>query len=235
MLARLVALSLVLSACSSDGGVGIRGDSPFFLAFQQIKTLAKAKLGKGAAADDAAAGMAGGGAAAASLQKALAKAEGPILVGIIEAGQIPAVLQPKADNNGYLTWIGPDGRGMTFYAGVLSSTRGYGGDLLAYDATGTAAAMKGASGSYQRALRFLGTQYQLKASTLTCSMEFKGSETIKVVDTERQTRHYVETCSDQGGGTLNNDYWLGGDGTMWQSRQWAGPYLGHITFQRVKA
>ena len=65
--------------------------------------------------------------------------------------------------------------------GVISATRGYGGDVLGYDARPTAAAVTGRKvAEYSRTMRFLGPQYELKGATLKCVTENKGTEDVKI-------------------------------------------------------
>ena len=175
------------------------------------------------------------GDAAEKLKGFAAKAKGPIIIGAVEEAQLPIVLEPLSQSGEYTIWSSPDKRTITMIDGVISATRGYGGDILGYDARPTASAITGRRvAEYSRTMRFLGPQYELKGATLKCVTENQGTEDITIVETVRKLVHMVEACTDQGGGTVNSEYWVDGSGQIWQSRQWIGPQLGFVFMQRVK-
>ena len=60
----------------------------------------------------------------------------------------------------------------------------------------------------------------------------KASE--EIVELKFNTRHLQEQCSNALG-QVTNDYWVDSqDGTVRQSRQWAGPYIGYLRLRRLK-
>jgi Group 4 capsule polysaccharide lipoprotein gfcB, YjbF len=222
------ALCIVALLASCGTGRPNAETSPLAAGIKQIRQLLQIRKagGREAAAADA----------NSKLQKFVQDADGAVIIGIVEDLKIPVVLQPEAQNGPHITWRTPDDRTMTLVGGVVSATRGFGGDILAYDAVaaGPAIASRGAS-EYKRSMRFLGPQYELKAATLTCKTENKGTEDVKIVDTQMSLVHMSEACTDQGGGTVVSDYWVDSSGRVWQSRQWLGPQLGYVFFQLVKA
>ena len=72
---------------------------------------------------------------------------------------------------------------------------------------------------------------------LACEISDLGSETIVIVERAHRVEHLRETCvlgADGAGGVIANDYWIDSTGpTVWQSRQWAGPYVGYLTTRQL--
>jgi len=223
-----ISLALVAALLLSCGSNKLDKDSsPLMAGVSQVGQMLKIRKAGGADAIK--------GDAAKQLQQFVAKAPGQVYMGAVEEAQLPLVLQPAETNDGYVTWVSPDKRSITMLSGVISATRGYGGDVLSYDARGTANAVSNRQAtSYKRTMRFLGPQYELKGATLSCTTETVGTDPVKIVDTERQLIHIVESCTDQGGGTIKSEYWVDNSGAIWQSRQWIGPQLGYIFLQRLK-
>ncbi|MEO8530870.1 MAG: YjbF family lipoprotein [Deltaproteobacteria bacterium] len=224
----VLSLALCAALLMSCGSSKLDKDSsPLAAGISQVGQLVKIRKAGGAAAIQ--------GDAAKKLQAFVADAPGQVMIGAVEQAQLPLVLQPNGTNGGYTTWASPDKRSVTMYSGVISATRGYGGDVLAYDATSTSDAIRAKRvATYTRTMRFLGPQYDLKGATLTCTTENIGDDPVKIVDTERTLTHMIESCTDKGGGTIKSEYWVGGSGDIWQSRQWIGPQLGYIFLQRLK-
>jgi hypothetical protein len=66
-----------------------------------------------------------------------------------------------------------------------------------------------------------------------CDLRALGPETVTIVERDFPTTRFTETCTGPSG-TFRNDYWRDGrDGTLWQSRQWAGPRAGHLVIERI--
>lgn len=215
-----LALAFGMSACSS-GNDGTA--SPLTEAARLIKTRVQAG-GKTAAAPPA----------AALTRAALSDADGPLILASIERTGAAATLRLARENGGYGTWVSPDKLSVTLKQGVLSASRGLFGDLLAGETDATLAALRaGRSTRYPKAMRYIGGDRQILLSRLTCQMDPVGTETIDILERAHATRHMAEVCTDRSGNTIRNDYWIGGDGTMWQSRQFLHPVMGYISFKQL--
>ena len=227
-LRRVILGCAVLALVASCGSNKLNKDtSPLAAGISQIGQMIKLRKAGGAAAVQ--------GDAAEKLRGFAADAKGAVIIGAVEEAQLPIVIEPLSENGPYTTWGSPDKRTITMVSGVISATRGYGGDVLGYDARPTAAAITGRKvAEYSRTMRFLGPQYELRGATLKCVTENQGTEDITIIDTARKLVHMVEACTDQGGGTVKSEYWVDGSGVIWQSRQWIGPQLGFVFMQRVK-
>lgn len=142
-------------------------------------------------------------------------------------------LRRQDDQPGRITvWRTEDNVTLTERNGVLIATRGLGGDLLssAVQVTGT---RPGPAGSGQKVLQIAARDNKAVQIAMACDLTDLGPETIVIVERRHATRHLRERC-EGGGGTVVNDYWTDtGSGIVWQSRQWAGPYVGYVRMRQL--
>ncbi|WP_168201312.1 YjbF family lipoprotein [Qingshengfaniella alkalisoli] len=145
-----------------------------------------------------------------------------------------ALVQVKARNNGVWTWATADDITVSMDGPVLFSTRGIGPDLLTAETRALRGMLeRGQVGSYSRDLRYLDGLDQIQVVSLNCSLGSVGSETVNVLEQIHTTRHMREVCTSGDGQSIQNDYWLGRDGTPWQTRQWVSETLGYAATQRL--
>lgn len=133
-----------------------------------------------------------------------------------------------------LVWRTENDVSLTTRDGVLIATRGLGNDMISATSAATRAALR-AHGAGQGAKRQVYSALDNKAVTLNfvCDIADLGGETIVIVERRHSTKHLRETCTVDGG-TVVNDYWIDSSGaTVWRSRQWAGPYIGYIQFNKL--
>jgi hypothetical protein len=222
---RALTLSIILALAGCSNGELAKNESPVLSVLKGASAMVFARRSGGNTSADA----------TKALQAALAKIEGPAILGVIEATNLPVLLQPKGQNGANQTWVSPDKKSVTFNSGAILATRGFGGDLVAADVSALAQHIQARTpASYDRQFRFLGSQYEIRRATLNCVFAIKGAEEIKIVEQTKTLTHLVETCKDPGGGSFDNDFWVSSDGVVWQSRQWLGPTLGQIFLQRLR-
>ena len=174
---------------------------------------------------------AGGGAAPAPpvSRAQIAGFTDPLLYGRIPSRGADSFLGLAAEGGPYHTWISPDGISLTLRdGGVLVATRGLGEDLVAAEVP----AIRGPGGAALRRHRYLGGDERLTEVTFRCRIEPAGRETIEVLERRYATRRVAETCRS-GARRFRNDYWLGNQGDIRQSRQWISDSVGFIILQRV--
>lgn len=133
-----------------------------------------------------------------------------------------------------LVWRTENDVSLTLRDGVLIATRGLGSDLISATSGPIRAALKSRQPEYG-AKRQVYSALDNKPVVLNfvCEVANLGSETIVIVERRHATLHLRETCT-VGGGTIVNDFWVDSAGsTVWQSRQWAGPYIGYIQHRQL--
>lgn len=138
-------------------------------------------------------------------------------------------------NRQALTWHTVNKIAFTTKSGVLFSTRGLGGDLLAAQTEATLRALRqGGAPRYARDMRYIAGDETIRKERYFCEMESDGPAQRVVVQQRFQTTQMRETCyALEGHLEFRNVYWIGSDGTIWDSRQWVGPAVGYVALQRL--
>ncbi len=160
----------------------------------------------------------------------------PILVARVPQAGISVGLIEYHETRGAIVWRSLDGNTITTAGGLLRNTRGFGTDLHSLETMPLHQALRSREASeYSRVFRGLDGQSQVVATRLYCQLQPETRENIEVLGRSYPTLRYRETChvADRPAPVFENTYWQGSDGTIWQSRQWAGPGLGYIDLERV--
>ena len=155
-----------------------------------------------------------------------------------------AGMAPIAANRGRLVWSTEDDITITARGGIVAATRGLGGDLLSAETDPLLLALaEGRGDRYRRTLRRLDGLDQILVQPYDCTLTLGPSEVVAVLGRAHPTRRSTEACRPVGEspeGTpaayrpepFTNVYNVG-DGTIWTSRQYVGPTVGHVVLERV--
>lgn len=128
-------------------------------------------------------------------------------------------------------WRTADNISLSMRNGVLISTHGFGGDLQSSAVQVSNARLGPSQGEMVHVIRGLDDREVRFA--FGCDVVDLGIETIEVLEYKYATRHLQQQCAANSGQVVN-DYWIGTNGgTIWQSRQWAGPFIGYLRFRRL--
>lgn len=164
---------------------------------------------------------------------ALQQLDIPLLEATIENRGDTAYLAPQRQRNdsrpGALTvWRSGDDVTLTLRDGVLIATRGLRDDLLSASTLVTSGGAEGPSRNGPRRFVLHHGANQDIAFAFQCTQTRLGPETVDVLGKAYRTTHLRETCQGDDG-QIQNDYWIDSqNGTIRQSRQWAGPTIGYI-------
>lgn len=159
----------------------------------------------------------------------------PSLEAQAEARDQTAYLVPFSQRGPVTIWRTADDGQLVLRRGLITSTRGLGGDLVSSDFSGTLNALQSGSGTYARRLFLRRGDGTARTINLSCQTQSLGRVRLNVVERAYDTRHLRETCSLPQG-TVVNDYWIEpGSGLMRQSRQWAGPDVGYLKLRVLKS
>jgi len=140
-----------------------------------------------------------------------------------------------ADEGGrLLVWRTENDVSLTTRNGVLIATRGLGGDLVSSDSHAIGASLDGRrAGQGARLQVYSALDNKAVEMHLVCDITAHGPETIVIVGRRHGTERFRETC-ETAGGVVVNDYWIDSRSpTIWQSRQWAGPYIGYVRIRQL--
>lgn len=160
----------------------------------------------------------------------------PMILVYVEESQVYAGVSRIAENAGYSTYMAGDRKTLTFTKGLLTASRGLGGDLFALETSSTLAALK----SRQRGpLETIRTHHYLtddnhdQAVTYMCQLTEKGLQSLTRFSRSLRLRGYDETCvnANDPAITYQNSYWIAPrTGLIWYSRQWISPASGYLVF-----
>lgn len=156
----------------------------------------------------------------------------PIILATSDIGASPLIR--VSQNRGYDQWHSAAKIGFTFKDGLLTATRGLGGDLMNADVEQSLARLRsGSSEPATRVHRYLDGENNIITLRFVCTFERKGQERIDIAGTVHTTIVSHETCNTSDL-TLKNTYWTDPrDGFVWKSEQWISTFVGDLTFQRL--
>lgn len=137
-------------------------------------------------------------------------------------------------NRTVTSWAGRDDVGLSMAdPGLVISTRGYGGDILSADIRQVLLALHQPSGATAtRTFRFLDGADQEYARSYFCEFERVGEQRIEIFGDIHQTVRVAERCEATDHG-FENQYWIGADGLILRSVQFAGGYIGYLHIERL--
>lgn len=161
----------------------------------------------------------------------------PLIV-VTRSDGFRAGLVPTGTNGPYASWQALDGVGLSFRQGVISASRGTGPDLLAADVADTAARIAARqAGPAARSHRRLDGDNNIVVTRYSCQIENNGTARIEILEVAQTTTQLTERCQgatpETEPQTLENRYWVGADGTIWRSEQWAGAGLGRVIVEQL--
>lgn len=143
-----------------------------------------------------------------------------------------------ANNNGYVSYQEPGGRSVVLFGSLLTSTNGLGIDLAATkkqidDPIAVKTPVLDWPGVVVRNYQIsLGSRPNIEI-TVTCTLQIVAKETIEIVELNFDVTRVQETCRNTRR-EFANTYWVGDDGQVWKSVQWAGPELGQLVIETVR-
>ena len=146
-----------------------------------------------------------------------------------------AVLTVQGVNGRNVTWVSSEQKSITLKAGLLTATRGFGGDVMSIEQGGAGRLVSGRrSGQVQKTYRFLDGQDQTRRFVVNCEITASGTEHVSTGEISALTHVMVESCQSDGGAEFKNTYWVDASGRVVQSIQWVGPSVGTIAFRRLR-
>jgi hypothetical protein len=165
------------------------------------------------------------------IDQVLASTDSAVALVEVEQRSQQAIIVEIERNGPYVTYGTGDRRTLTFRDGILTATRGLGGDLMSTDAPGIRALIRNReSGSATRTMRFLDGEDLIEQYDLTCTIN-RGAE--EKLPGGAQALRLTETCTYEGA-TLTNSYLVDRKGHVLASRQWAGRFSGHLSIRQLR-
>ncbi len=164
----------------------------------------------------------------------LAQANAPALLASIKDRNQVAAFMRLTSRNGVENWIGANNVSIDFRSGFLVGSRGLGGDLMAADVTQSVTlVLGGGNGLSKRFHSYLDGEDQIVTRSYVCKINSRGTREVDLGKRVATTRLMEERCQN-GDQRFQNLYWVElGSRSIVQSRQWAGDYIGAITFRII--
>ncbi|MAU44784.1 MAG: hypothetical protein CMP09_08185 [Yangia sp.] len=136
-------------------------------------------------------------------------------------------------NGDTVTWLSVNNEFLLLQDGVLSGTRGLGGDLMNADLSEVHEALAGRRTQAVRIHRMLDGENHIVAESYVCDYAQRPERVaVGAYLTQVQATQIDETCTGVER-VFENRYWLSGSGTIVRARQWAGEPLGYLEYERL--
>lgn len=193
----------------------------------------------------------GWGEVAPSLRNVFARREpGPDLRTVLTPEFIAAFKQPlmlaelpeygaqagvvfASENGASRTWVSPDGISLTFRSGLLTETRGLGGDLMSADLDDVAEGVFGGRAQGLRVHRYLNGEDHLETRAFICDYSRQGGVAATTLAGPFRATHVTENCAGPDI-VIENHYWVDGGGQVRKSLQWIGPVPGYVATEVLR-
>jgi hypothetical protein len=147
---------------------------------------------------------------------------------------LAGVMLLETERAGVQTWLTADGATITLEQGLLTSAIGFGGGMSASDVRQSAALVRtGSAGHAERFHSFLNGDDEIELHAYKCRITPQGADTVIVQGTPVATQKQQEDCYGVAQ-QFTNIYWVQtGTGSIVQSSQWTGDFLGNMFIKRV--
>lgn len=156
-----------------------------------------------------------------------------LIRGRIEGEEISNLLTGTAVNDQYVTYVSSFRQNITMLGGLVTGTRGMGGDLLAVradvnDPVAYAAPTANWPTKLTRDYRFPGTGPSGVTVSVTCDLIRGEDTTVTIVEVIYDVTPFIEVCVGEGVGFTNTYFAQPDSGQIWQSLQWIGKKVGYV-------
>ena len=229
LLAGLAGLAmLALAGCGNDPS---RSEG-----FSAARGLISGAVGRSGGGDAAASGQISVDTnPAAAIAAVLRGQQGPVMFIALNGGSEAALLGRYGQNGPYRTWATNDRQSLTFFRGILTATRGIGGDLMSSEVGAVAPLIIGRrAGTGQRTYRYLDGENKERPLQLSCTVQPAGPATATLASGQSFAATRVDEVCQAGSLTVRNIYFVTASGFIPQSRQWQGPGNGDIAIQILR-
>lgn len=168
------------------------------------------------------------------MAQALAETSGPLELITREDNDGWSLMLRIEENNGYETFGSSDRRTVTMRNGILTASRGLGGDLMSSDISEVAPLIaRRSAGQATRLMRFIGDEDQTAVIRFSCRISVGGAVPVKSGAVDSTARQVTETCTTSAR-EITNVYLVDGRGRSIGSKQWMGPSIGYILTQTLR-
>ena len=153
----------------------------------------------------------------------------------LEEREVAGVVQLRARNGKYTSWLSSDNSLIVTQDGVVTATRGLGDDLMGSEVDAVVRAVGAQSPtSLTRQHKYLDGEDRIATRSFTCEVTSRGARSISFGGKSYATTLLQERCADAKD-SFQNLYWMDRSGRgIVQSRQWISPEIGPMVTRRLK-
>ncbi len=144
---------------------------------------------------------------------------------------VPTAIRKDSTPGRVTVWKTVQSEHIIVRSGVLIGTKGLGRDLASANATPVIKSLSArSSGGGLRTLHVRNDTNGTDELPMQCELSVVGPKMITIVERSYETLHINESCQLESG-EISNDYWIEADGSVRQSRQWAGHHIGYLSMK----
>lgn len=173
----------------------------------------------------------------AAVQQAVAATDRPLALFSLEDTGAVALITPIERNGPYETWASfgsSERRSVTVRSGLVTSTRGLGGDLMSSNVSDLLRSLNSVTGKQStQVLRHLDGQNIIVETVATCTIKDKQQHGYSFGALNQTVTKVSLTC-ESGSLTFDNHYLVSRNGRILEARQWLGPVLGMSVMQQLR-
>ncbi len=168
------------------------------------------------------------------IETAYAATPAPIALVTIESRQGQALVLEIERNGPYQTFATSGRQVFILSNGVVTGTRGIGGDLMSSESDGLIALLRARkAGSTPYAMRFLTGEDVTETLSYTCDVFSDGTEALEQGRIRATTTRMIANCT----GTtkpFTDTFLVDDSGYVLSSRQWLGDFTGYVRAQTLR-
>jgi hypothetical protein len=174
------------------------------------------------------------GIAPEQIGQALASTQAPIALFTAEDRQLQFLMLEIERNAPHRTFGSSSRQTVSFRGGMMSSTRGLGGDLMSSDSAALYALVSSRqSGQARYVIRFLTPEDKTIERSFDCSVSAAAKVPVQAGEINIQAQGMVTVCNG-GGFSFSNVFAVNSAGQIVTARQWMGDALGYFTMQMLR-
>lgn len=220
VLAMKIGAAFALLAAAPLAGCGTQSDGKQY--WEMAKALMAQARGDGQAVD----------LRGSLTPEVVAQADRAVLITRFPTRSNAQILFTRETRNGdAVSWLSPSLELMVLERGLLSQTRGTGGDLMSADLAEVHVAIAGRAGEAVRIHRYLDGENHTVADSFVCDYA-RQFDTVSAYFRQIPATRIDETCAGAEY-IFENQYWSDGSGRIVRSVQWVSEALGYVEIERL--
>lgn len=170
------------------------------------------------------------------IAQALAATDKPVQFYEIESRKLQFLMLEIQRNGPYQSYGSSSRQVIAMRDGMITSTRGLGGDLMSSDVDSLLPRVRArAAGSAQYDMRFLTSEDVIEVKRYVCRLQPGGRLPVQGGVTDSSGTMVKADCTGVGHtGRFTNTYIVAADGHILSARQWLGSMIGYVAHQALR-